>query len=58
MAHKDDPSPGSIKVKELKSISDYYIETIRIEDLLSHIQNKQIMALHLSQYKEIKREKL
>lgn len=38
--HKDDPLPESSKVKELKGILDSYIEPIRIEDLLYHIQKQ------------------
>lgn len=38
--HKDDPLPESSKVKELKGILDSYIEPIRIEDLLCHIQKR------------------
>jgi TnpA family transposase len=40
VVHKDDPLPESSKVKELKAILDSYIEPIRIENLLLHIQNK------------------
>lgn len=38
--HKDDPLPESSKVKELKGILDSYIEPIRIEDLLYHVQKQ------------------
>ena len=37
--HKDDPLPESNSTKELKGILESYIEPIRIENLLSHIQN-------------------
>ena len=37
--HKDDPLPESNTVKELKGILDSYIEPVRIEDLLVHVQN-------------------
>ncbi len=47
--HKDDPLPESNKVKELKGILDSYIEPIRIEDLLYHVQNKQTMVGLLNQ---------
>jgi TnpA family transposase len=38
--HRDDPLPESAKVKELKGILDSYIEPIRIEDLLFHVQKQ------------------
>ena len=38
--HRDDPLPESSKVKELKGILDSYIEPIRIEDLLCHVQKQ------------------
>lgn len=38
--HKDDPLEESNGVKELKGILGSYIEPIRIEDLLLHVQNK------------------
>lgn len=38
--HRDDPLPESSKVKELKGILDSYIEPIRIEDLLYHVQKQ------------------
>lgn len=40
VVHKDDSLPESSKVKELKGILDSYIEPIRIEDLLGHIQKQ------------------
>ena len=40
LIHKDDPLPESNPVKELKGILDSYIEPIRIEDLLLHVQSR------------------
>jgi len=38
--HKDDPLPESNKAKGLKGILASYIEPVRIEDLLNHVQRQ------------------